>query len=567
MSRKMALTMIETLAVIILLALLIVLLTSRIGGSLEKPKDLGVMRDIEQYKYSANILTNLKEDFTSENLNKHISSELKITETNLSNVKNPYKRHYQIEIADKDNFTVKSLKNSVTGGQIIKTFKFSKTSGKLVVTESSSNDKVNAVIEMTPDQGILIGTSITWSASISEGVITEEEWVGKEDSYSEEGLKKVKLRVKDDKGKWTDWVEKEFYVLENVGVKQIVAGAQHTLAILEDGTVKAWGANNRGQLGDGTFEDKSTPITVSGITNAVQVVSGSNTSAVLLEDGTVKAWGYNYYGQVGNGTIKNNINSPVTVVGLNNVIQIDAGMAHMVALLEDGTVKAWGNNVDGEFGDGTDVSKSTPTPIPGLTNVKQIIAGDIQTVALLEDGTVMSWGSRAMESLGYETTVDVLSPIIVSGLSNVKQIAIGLWHTLALLEDGTVKAWGFNEDGELGDGTVVNKITPVTIPGLSNVKQVDAGDYHSAALLNDGTVKTWGYNAYGQLGDGTDVDRLTPVEVPGLSGVKQISIGEYHSTALLNDKTVVTWGCNEGGQLGNGTKEDSLTPVTTVKLN
>lgn len=567
MSRKMALTMIETLAVIILLALLIVLLTSRIGGSLEKPKDLGVMRDIEQYKYSANILTNLKEDFTSENLNKHISSELKITETNLSNVKNPYKRHYQIEIADKDNFTVKSLKNSVTEGQVIKTFKFSKTSGKLVVTESSSNGKVNAVIEMTPDQGILIGTSITWSASISEGVITEEEWVGKEDSYSEEGLKKVKLRVKDDKGKWTDWVEKEFYVLENVGVKQIVAGAQHTLAILEDGTVKAWGANDRGQLGDGTFEDKSTPITVSGITNAVQVVSGSNTSAVLLEDGTVKAWGYNYYGQVGNGTIKNNINSPVTVVGLNNVIQIDAGMSHMVALLEDGTVKAWGNNVDGEFGDGTDVSKSTPTPIPGLTNVKQIIAGDIQTVALLEDGTVMSWGSSAMESLGYETTVDVLSPIIVSGLSNVKQIAIGLWHTLALLEDGTVKAWGFNEDGELGDGTVVNKITPVTIPGLSNVKQVDAGDYHSAALLNDGTVKTWGYNAYGQLGDGTDVDRLTPVEVPGLSGVKQISIGEYHSTALLNDKTVVTWGCNEGGQLGNGTKEDSLTPVTTVKLN
>jgi len=350
--------------------------------------------------------------------------------------------------------------------------------------------------------------------------------------------------------------------------KQISAGGNHTVALLTDGSVVAWGYNGFGQLGDGTTTSRLKPVTVRNLSDVKQVSAGGDFTIALLNDGTVKAWGSNENGLLGDGVAANE-HIPVTVKGLSNVKQISAGEDHAVALLNDGTVKAWGYNGFGQLGDGTNIEKHTPITISNLSNVKQVSAGRDFTVALLNDGTVKACGENNDGQLGDGTDRGRNTPVVVSGLSNVKQISAGGSHTVALLNDGTAKAWGYNCYGQLGDGTTTDKHAPTTVVNLSNIKQIDAGHYHTVALLNDGTAKAWGSNSFfftpsGQLGDGTSIDRYIPVTVSNLSNGEQISAGNFHTVALLNDGTIKAWGDNSGGQLGDGTTTTKLIPITII---
>jgi alpha-tubulin suppressor-like RCC1 family protein len=133
----------------------------------------------------------------------------------------------------------------------------------------------------------------------------------------------------------------------------------------DQGTAQAWG-HNFGTLSDGTFEDRSTPVPVNGLTNVTAVCSGSLHTLALLSDGTVMAWGNNQSGQLGEGTLTPVENTPVQVSGLANVMAIASGSAHSLALLSDGTVMAWGNNELWQLGDGTFTNRNTPVPVAGL---------------------------------------------------------------------------------------------------------------------------------------------------------------------------------------------------------
>ena len=313
-------------------------------------------------------------------------------------------------------------------------------------------------------------------------------------------------------------------VAQLAGVKAMAAGSQHGLALLADGTVRAWGLDQHGQLGQGAPTGGScVPVAVQHIGRVVAIAAGGQHSLALLADGAVLAFGSNSFGQLGDGT---NIDRaiPVKVQGLTEVIAIAAGPEHSLALLADGSVRAWGRNDSGQLGDGTTIDRAKPVLVRGLSNVKAITAGEVFSLVLLSDGTVRAFGSSDVGQLGDgdASIHTATSPVVVTGLTGVEAIDSGEDHSLALLADGSVRAWGFNASGQLGDGTTNNRFTPVTVrtlfSPLSDVVALSAGGGHSLALLADGTVRAWGHNSAGELGNGSTINSAFPVPVDDLGG-------------------------------------------------
>jgi alpha-tubulin suppressor-like RCC1 family protein len=306
----------------------------------------------------------------------------------------------------------------------------------------------------------------------------------------------------------------------NSGVKAIAFGGQHTCALLDSGGVKCWGNNGFGQLGNDNTDNTNTPTQVQGLNSGVKAIASYwDHTCALLEDGSVKCWGKNEYGQLGNGEdgLGNYKETPTDVINLDNRVKaITLGDFHTCALLDSGGVKCWGLNENGELGNGSTANKYTPTDVSGLSSgVKAIVIGDSYTCALLETGGVKCWGTNDQGQLGNGSTNNKRTPTNVIGLNTgVKSISLGINYTCALLESGGVKCWGNNDNGQLGDGSTISKSTPTDVKDLTaGVKSIAVGFQHTCALLDDDRVKCWGDNSSGQLGDGSTIDRSEPIEV------------------------------------------------------
>ncbi|MBI2916825.1 MAG: S8 family serine peptidase [Chloroflexi bacterium] len=330
-----------------------------------------------------------------------------------------------------------------------------------------------------------------------------------------------------------------------------------------------------GDLGDGIVDYSATDnANDERVSAAANVKMGVNTFYLSFDatpggavaSGEAWAWGNNSEGQLGDGTTIQR-NAPVQVSGLAGVTDVAGGGWHSLALSSAGTVWAWGWNDQGQLGDGTTTGRTTPVQVSGLTGVAAVAVGDYyHSLALKSDGTVWAWGWNYHGQLGDGTTTDRHTPVPVSGLTGVVAIAAGGYHSLALKSDGTVWAWGGNDNGQLGDDTQTNRTTPVQVSGLTDVTAIAAGGYYSLALKSDGTVWAWGRNVVGELGDGTTTGRTTPVQVSGLTGATAIAAGGYHSLALKSDGAVWAWGYNNHGQLGDGTTTNRHTPVQVSGL-
>jgi alpha-tubulin suppressor-like RCC1 family protein len=320
-------------------------------------------------------------------------------------------------------------------------------------------------------------------------------------------------------------------------IQAVMGGEFHNVALKSDGTVWCWGWNGIGQLGDGTTNDAWTPIqtglTASPPLKGVTKLGGRPYFTLAVKsDGTIWAWGMNKLGQMGNGSVSPFVNVPVLVSNslpggaINSPQQVTCGYQFGAALTTNGTVWTWGSGSHGELGQGAAATTSYyPAQIPGLTNITAISAGWFHILALQSNGTVWDWGNNANGELGDGTAVNRFSPVPVLNVSNIVSVSGGDSHSSALAADGTVWKWGLNNLGELGNGmtnAIANpfpaKILVDTYSNVfNNVVLLSARDYHNIAVKSDGSVWMWGANDQGQCGNGTTNNTWAPTPVSGLT--------------------------------------------------
>ena len=348
---------------------------------------------------------------------------------------------------------------------------------------------------------------------------------------------------------------------------QVTMGASHSCAILDDGSVSCWGENSNGQLGGGSRTPSLEPekaIMPLG-KKAVEVSAGSYHSCILLDDGDVRCWGSNEFGQLGDGT-KIERTSPVPVDLGKGALSISSGESHTCAILIDHSVKCWGQNTNGQLGDGTTSDREDPIIVDlGGESALSISSGSYHTCAIMTDRTLMCWGDNWNGQLGDGTNSDSSTPMNISLPGNGSAVSLdaGALHTCLGMDDGSMFCWGYNAYGQLGNGGLDSSNTPMTVPLSANqvLASVEVGLFHSCALFDSGQVACWGSNANGQLGDSTVEGRTIPGVVSLSTNATSITVGHRHSCAVLDDASLQCWGANEAGQIGDGTTSNRNGPV------
>lgn len=374
-------------------------------------------------------------------------------------------------------------------------------------------------------------------------------------------------------------------------------------------SVLGWGYNDVGQLGRGniTIGSITTSAKPAQLGDVTQLSAGLRHSLALYPDGSVLSWGTNKYAELGDGKRGGRKVTPSPIAGLPKIKMIATKQDHNLALDEDGNVWAWGLNMSGQIGNGTNRDRATPQKVAGLPKIASVATGYRSSVAVGEDGSVWVWGgncnlanrSKTIQDYVNELTVDGYAdtsggtietvtpaddcqqekylnikssvPKKIEGLPAVKTVSAGYGHMLALTTEGDVWAWGCNLYGQVGNGIPNNSaanLKPEKITQLKNVREVSAGFRHSLALDKDGKVWAWGHNYNGELGNGKTEDEsitASPQQISNLQPIKHIYAGHDYSLATASNGHLLGWGQASFGQLGPA--EDSRPrPVAIYNL-
>lgn len=350
------------------------------------------------------------------------------------------------------------------------------------------------------------------------------------------------------------------------------------------GPAYAWGANYAGQLGDGTTDEKDTPVAVTlpaGVFGFSNISAGGFHNLGTSNDGKLYAWGTNANGQLGDGTTTNRT-SPVAVTlpaGVTAFTSFSAGSYQNLAKGNDGKLYAWGNNASGQLGDGTTTERHTPVPVTlpfGVTSFSSFAAGNGFSLAKGDDGKLYGWGFNGNGQLGNGNTTNQNIPaaiILPSGVSSFTTFSAGTGFALGMADNGNLYAWGNNATGQFGDGTTTSSNTPVAVAlpaGITGFSAFVAGGDHSLAKGSDGKLYAWGNNIFGELGDGTTTEKHSPVLVTlpvGVTGFTKFAAGYFHTLAIGSDGKLYAWGTNDTGNLGDGTTDEKDTPVAVVGVS
>jgi hypothetical protein len=256
------------------------------------------------------------------------------------------------------------------------------------------------------------------------------------------------------------------------------------------------------------------------------LAAGDNHTLALKEDGTVWAWGANNLGQVGNGTMTHQ-SSPVQV--LTGVVAIAAGGEHSLAVKADGSVWGWGRNTNSQLGDGTTFTRLSPVQSTGITTAVQVAAGSNHTLVLMADRTVWAMGANSLGQIGDGTTTQRTTAVPVLGLSGATTIAAGTDVSAAIVSDaagaGWVATWGKNTVGQLGDGSLLTRLSPLLVALGAPATGLAAGGDMLVALRADGQLATWGGNAFGQLGIGNTTASATPTLIGAPNALRHVAVG------------------------------------------
>ena len=401
-------------------------------------------------------------------------------------------------------------------------------------------------------------------------------------------------------------------------VAQVQCGSGHACALFIDGSVRCWGRGEQFQLGDGTGQNSTSPVSPMGISAASQLTVGDYVSCVLQLNGEVWCWGANDYGQLGTG---NNMLTTLPVQAASvgtNVAAISAGQGFVCTAYPNGTVTCWGRDDQGQLGGGRSTGfTATPTNVPGVTVAAVHLATDINGASAewTSTGNLYAWGSGDQGSPWPDGTRQSNSPLAVTSAGTVTDVSFGRAFMCAVTSGGGVECWGQNSDGQDGNGSFATPTSIATVTGVggavAGATQVSAGYTHACALVAGGAVQCWGSNNHGQLGrngatthenraalatvvtgqaaevraggewtcarivDGTvqcwgngalvsgGTDALQPVTILGLAGATQLSLRSSHACAVDGSRNVLCWGDNEFLQTGVTT----ATPGTAMQVS
>lgn len=338
------------------------------------------------------------------------------------------------------------------------------------------------------------------------------------------------------------------------GVTLLATGAYHSCVVVS-GVARCWGSNARGQLGDSTLTDHSTPAALTGLASADSFALGTGHSCATL-NGAAYCWGANDAGELGLGTTTD-ATVPTQVVGmLSGVNELTVGGEHTCART-NASISCWGANESLQLGHALNVGTNATLPWPvesrsACTATNCAVAPAGQTLfaggndaCVLDGGQLRCWGDNYSHELLDGTTADPSTATVVDGAaSGIQSVAIGDGFLCTLSSTGVVGCRGDNSFGMIGNGasTYQTAFYPAyVIAGLHPV-EIAAGNSHVCAVLADSSVWCWGYNISGQLGDNTTVQRDSPVRALA-AGAKHLVLGDStHTCALMNNSSLECWG-------------------------
>lgn len=368
--------------------------------------------------------------------------------------------------------------------------------------------------------------------------------------------------------------------LPSAKAKAIAVGRLHSCAVTTAGAVRCWGASDHGQIGNGVVDSTSAgvfaaPVQVQGLTSGVtSIASAFGDHTCVVVSGGVKCWGANDQGQLGDGSTDESA-VPVDVKGLDSgVVAVAAGEQNSCALLESGAVKCWGKNDYGQLGNDSDVESSPePVDVADLTDAASISAGLTHVCVVTTAHEMKCWGSNLYAELGLGTSGNgAHTPGAVPDVTGVATIATGDNVTCAASTAGALSCWGKNADGQVGNGksgTQLVQETPAAVTGLTSGTTAVASGYGFTCAVHSGAAKCWGSNFNLVLGngEGPSFTSETPVDVSDLDkDVTAIAAASSdHACALLASGAVQCWGSGSGA-LGQGTSDDSPVPGAVISL-
>lgn len=345
----------------------------------------------------------------------------------------------------------------------------------------------------------------------------------------------------------------------------VAAGGRHSCGIATDSVAYCWGSGRRGQLGNGSHNDRFEPTPVSGGLRFLDIGGGVGHSCGLTVDAMIYCWGWQAYGQRGNAYIAND-KEPVPTSKDLRYTALAVGWYHSCGITTSGDTYCWGYNEHGQVGNGARAYRQLfPELVQGGVRFVSITAGAFHTCGLAEDGKAWCWGLNTSGQLGTGDTNLAQQPRAVARGFTYVSLSAGFDHTCGVRSDGVALCWGGNGYGQLGDGArfepgVPAHREPAGVTGGFLFTFIDAGLYYTCAANADGRGMCWGRGVHGQLGNGWTIDHATPQFVyfdPGTRHNKErlrfsrISAGGLmHTCGLTEDQGAFCWGTGHAGELG-----------------
>ena len=341
---------------------------------------------------------------------------------------------------------------------------------------------------------------------------------------------------------------------------QVSTGDRHTCATKTTGTLWCFGLNTSGQLGDGTTTNHTPPAQVGTNTDWTSVSTGASHTCGT-RTANLHCWGSNTLGQLGDGTTTNKL-APTEIATSNAWTLATVGNEHSCAFQNKlGTrLWCWGNNNNGQLGDGSTADRQLPTPIEA--DYSAVTVGEIHSCHIRVDSALFCWGNNGFGELGIGSFGGTVNSPTQVGTQQWTSVSGGFqYSTCAIRTNGTLWCWGNNSTGQLGDGTTINRNTPTQV-GLDNDWATIAAGRHTCAVRTDTSLWCWGSNFAGQLGNGTTTDSSTPALIG--TGFVDVATGERHTCATKTTGTLWCWGGDLSGQLGTGAANQPTTVPVQV---